>query len=451
MLPNGWAVETLGIACSLLTDGTHHSPSNSSSGDFPYITAKNIKWHGFELDDMTYVSKDEHEDIYRRCPVETGDVLLIKDGATTGVATINTLDEPFSMLSSVALLRPIADLLNNRFLWHWLRSGEAQGSLLGAMSGSAIRRLTLTTIGRTSLPIAPIVEQRRIVERLDALTVRVARARAELDRVPVLAEHLRRSSLNAAFRGDLSADHRQDELGQLRQTQPKLDDQERGIWLTKSVPASWRWVEIEDFFEDLTDSKRKLPEKEYDRSGPYPVIDQGKRQIGGYTHRQDLLHPATARVVVFGDHTRCVKLVEPPFVQGADGVKVLAAAEGVDVQYARFALLAVEIPAKGYSRHMKFVRKTVWPLPSLTEQAIIVERLDGAFARANRLEAEAARARTLLDRLEAAILAKAFRGELVPQDPSDEPASVLLDRIRARRAEAPKHKRGRRAAVGSAA
>ena len=68
-----------------------------------------------------------------------------------------------------------------------------------------------------------------------------------------------------------------------------------------------------------------------------------------------------------------------------------------------------------------------------------------ANARADRLDAEAARARALLDRLEAAILARAFRGELVPQDPDDEPASVLLERIRARRAAAPKAKPRRRA------
>ena len=66
------------------------------------------------------------------------------------------------------------------------------------------------------------------------------------------------------------------------------------------------------------------------------------------------------------------------------------------------------------------------------------------------LEAEAARARALIDRLEAAILAKAFRGELVPQDPNDEPASVLLERIHAQRAAAPKAKRGRRAAAQDA-
>jgi type I restriction enzyme, S subunit len=72
--------------------------------------------------------------------------------------------------------------------------------------------------------------------------------------------------------------------------------------------------------------------------------------------------------------------------------------------------------------------------------------LNSAFARVDRLEAETARARALLDRLESAILAKAFRGELVPQDPNDEPASVLLERIRAQRsAVAPTARPKRRA------
>ncbi len=87
-------------------------------------------------------------------------------------------------------------------------------------------------------------------------------------------------------------------------------------------------------------------------------------------------------------------------------------------------------------------------LPPVEEQREIVSRLKTALTRADRMEAEGARARALIDRLEAAILAKAFRGELVPQDPNDEPASVLLDRIRAERAAAPKAKRGRRPKAG---
>ena len=98
-------------------------------------------------------------------------------------------------------------------------------------------------------------------------------------------------------------------------------------------------------------------------------------------------------------------------------------------------------------RHLPQVNLMAMPFPkvSLNVQDAKLGRLLQVFARADRLEAEAARARALLDRLEASLLARAFRGELVPQDPNDEPASVLLDRIRAERAAAPKPKRGRRA------
>jgi type I restriction enzyme S subunit len=92
------------------------------------------------------------------------------------------------------------------------------------------------------------------------------------------------------------------------------------------------------------------------------------------------------------------------------------------------------------------LKKLMLPLPTLNDQSLAVSILDAAFARADRLEAEAARGRELLDRLETAIFAKAFRGELIPQDPNDEPASVLLDRIQAQRASAPelKPRSGRR-------
>jgi type I restriction enzyme S subunit len=87
-------------------------------------------------------------------------------------------------------------------------------------------------------------------------------------------------------------------------------------------------------------------------------------------------------------------------------------------------------------------------LPCLEEQTEIVRQVDAMTAEIDRLVAEAAAARRLLDRLDQAILAKAFRGELVQQDPADEPASVLLDRIRAERAASPaKARRGRRAAA----
>lgn len=77
------------------------------------------------------------------------------------------------------------------------------------------------------------------------------------------------------------------------------------------------------------------------------------------------------------------------------------------------------------------------PLCSLPEQQEINRRIDTAFAWIDRLASEATSARKLIDHLDQAVLAKAFRGELVPQDPSDEPASVLSERIRAEHAAEP--------------
>ena len=105
-LPEGWSWARLGTVCSKVTDGTHHSPNNYPIGEYKYVTAKNIKLNGIILEDITYVTAEVHKEIFSRCNPEFGDILYIKDGATSGIATINTLHEEFSMLSSVALLKP---------------------------------------------------------------------------------------------------------------------------------------------------------------------------------------------------------------------------------------------------------------------------------------------------------------------------------------------------------
>jgi type I restriction enzyme S subunit len=137
-----------------------------------------------ELHDVTFVTKEVHDEIYARCPVRYGDVLLVKDGVNTGTAAINTVCKPFSMLSSVALLRPKELRLDARFLMHWLNSPDGQDSIIHNMSGSAIRRLVLREIRMTKLPLPPLAEQRRIAAILDqaeALRAKCRHALAQLD------------------------------------------------------------------------------------------------------------------------------------------------------------------------------------------------------------------------------------------------------------------------------
>ncbi|MGR3972572.1 restriction endonuclease subunit S [Shewanella sp. 1180_01] len=113
--PKGWEVQSLSSLCKKITDGTHHSPPIIECG-VPYVTAKHLKKTGLEFHkNPWYISEESHQAIYSRCNPELNDVLYIKDGATTGLAAINDYDFEFSMLSSLALLKPDYDKITSEF------------------------------------------------------------------------------------------------------------------------------------------------------------------------------------------------------------------------------------------------------------------------------------------------------------------------------------------------
>jgi len=180
----------LGEACECIMDGTHFSPKNSAVGEFRYITAKNIKEMRLELQGVTYITKAAHDEIYRRCPVQKGDVLYIKDGATTGVAAVNPLDEPFSLLSSVAVLRGKSEMLNNRFLAYYLNSPQGRTYMLGMIAGVAITRLTLEKLNDAEIPLPSLEEQHRIVAELDAEAAQMEAVRALIPRFEAKIQHV---------------------------------------------------------------------------------------------------------------------------------------------------------------------------------------------------------------------------------------------------------------------
>lgn len=167
-LPAGWEWGRLGSLTTKITDGTHHSPTNTPNGEYHYISAKNIKPWGIDLSGMTYVTADVHREIYSRCDPAKGDVLYIKDGATTGVATINSLDEPFSMLSSVALLKPSVGL-SNEYLLKAMTAPFFYKEMRAGMAGVAITRVTLAKLNNAIIPLPPLAEQHRIVAKVDEL------------------------------------------------------------------------------------------------------------------------------------------------------------------------------------------------------------------------------------------------------------------------------------------
>ena len=164
----GWEVKKLGDVCEKITDGTHNSPVNTETGDYMYVTAKNIKKDGITLDNITYVSAKVHKTIYERCNPKFGDVLYIKDGITTGVATINTLKEEFSLLSSVALLKPQKCLINH-YLKAVLNMPSQYASIRENMGGAAITRLTIAKINQIIIPLPPLPLQQSFASKIEAI------------------------------------------------------------------------------------------------------------------------------------------------------------------------------------------------------------------------------------------------------------------------------------------
>lgn len=138
--------------------------------------------------------------------------------------------------------------------------------------------------------------------------------------------------------------------------------------------------DFKDVFIDVTSKGRKIKTNDYCKSGRYPIVDQSNDFIGGYIDDKDDLFEDFP-VIIFGDHTRCLKYVDFPFHLGADGVKVLKNRLGEEKASTRFLyyyLKNIDIPNTGYNRHFKYIKEILFVLPSLKTQKKIVEVLDKA-------------------------------------------------------------------------
>ncbi len=197
----GWSKKKLKDVCIKITDGTHFSPSIVEEG-VPYITAKHVRENKIDFwAKPWFISLENHKEIFKRCTPEKGDVLYIKDGATTGYAAINKYDFEFSMLSSLALLKVNSEIVNSEYLCSWLNNEIVKVRILEGMAGGAIKRLTLTKINALPINIPSIELQNKfatIVEKVEVLKKEYESSLKELENMyGVLSQR--------AFKGELKS------------------------------------------------------------------------------------------------------------------------------------------------------------------------------------------------------------------------------------------------------
>lgn len=386
--------------------------------------------------------------------VRIGDLLLTCAGPRVrcGVPCLVRSTRPRLMISGkMYRMRVRPSELNAVFVEAMLRAPETQKEIDAMKTGMSESGMNLTheRFSRLEIPLAPYPEQSRIADKLDTVLTRVDACRKRLERVPTILKRFRQSVLAFAASGNLTADWRIESgctthwrVGKLEEL---LEEKPRNGYSPKSVEFE---TKVKALTLTATTSGRFLPQH-------FKYINE---TIPADSHLwlqpNDILIQRANTIEYVGVS---VLYDGPPsgFIY-PDLMMKVRANKNVLPKFLNYLLLTDGVRshfrenATGTAGNMpKINQATVlsapvsWP--QIDEQLEIVRRVDSLFAFADNLEAQTMAACKNVGRLTPSILSKAFRGELIPQDPDDEPASDLIKRILSSSASQPnKPKRGRK-------
>ena len=399
-------------------------------------------------------------------------VLCIR--ATIGRTAI--ADREYCLGRGVAGLTPTA--VERDYLRYYL---NAQSELLDrAGTGTTFRQIDKDTLTSWPVPLAPLPEQRRIVAKLDSLCARSKAARDELARIPLLIEHYKQAILEKAFTGELTADWRAEPCGK-----PRKPSSEAPNFYGRRLPIlpdGWQYLRLSELVKPGRDAITTGPfgsllgKNDYTSRGVPIVGVENVKPSGFVPSFSKFISDAKARdlskYLAFGGDILITRSgtvgdvsIFPEECENAiistNLMRLRLNNEMIHsiifcymLRGSNVLLKQLEQLCSGSTRiflNQKILNSLFFPVPPLDEQQEVVCRIETAMEWLNVVAAERDKAAHLLDHLDQGLLAKACRGELITQEPDDEPAEMLLERIRAARAAQPQTRRGRRVRSGVAA
>jgi len=438
--PPGWVKATLADVTEYISRGK--SPKYTHHSSLPVVNQRAIRWFGIQQEHLKYVDPAQFDLWTPERFIRIWDVLWNSTGTgTIGRACLVTqrdVEPPKVVDSHVTIVRPNQAAIEPRFLFSWIQSPEIQENISSLATGTTNQiELSRLAIASIQIPIAPLNEQKRIADKLNALLARVDACRERLDRIPLILKRFRQVVLAVATSGQLTED-----------------------WRTSRESTQWQRMSLSEICLSITDGDHQAP-PQAKRGVPFitiAAINDGRLRIDKATRfvpsvyfeqmkasrkpeMGDILFSVTGSIAI----SALVDTREPFTFQRHIAI-LKPDLSRISSSFLRYALETEDIKRQALSVATGTAQLTVplsglrafmLDIPARDEQDEIVSRVEAIFAYADRLEARYQAARTQVDRLTPALLTKAFRGELVPQDPNDEPASVLLERIRAERAAQP--------------
>jgi type I restriction enzyme S subunit len=385
---------------------------------------KTLRW-----DDVYYVPREyvKREDQF----VQVGDILMSMANSyelVGKVALATVVPEATAFGAFVSAVRPTA-LTKSPYLFHLLRTQAVQLALReGSSQTTNIANISVSRLSEIEVPLAPLDEQQRISNKLDTVLARVDACRERLDRVAPLLKRFRQAVLTAATAGRLTKDLRGD--GNAGWAIMRADDvcakvqsggtPTSGFTETTGIP----FLKVYNIVDQRIDFECRP-------QFVHPEVHAGElgksRALPGDV-LMNIVGPPLGKVAVLTDAApewninQAITLFRPSD-RITSGWLYILLCEGAAV---RSVLDRTKGSVGQVNISLSQCRAFEFPVPTIEEQRQVVRRVEILFAFADRMEARLARAQTAVDRLTPSLLAKAFRGELVPQDPADEPAAALL-------------------------
>jgi len=454
-LPQGWTATTLRDLVGpkgMFTDGDWILSEHLKTGkDVRLIQLADVGIGRFLDKSQKFISADTAKSLHVTY-LQEGDVLISRMADPLARACLfPKIEKPAITAVDVAIARCDGSTSVPDYFMRVCNSHSVLVQAEEVAVGTTRKRISRKNLELIRVPLAPLNEQLRIAAKLEKLLGKVDACQQRLTKIPALLRRFRQSVLAAACSGRLTADWR--EKNPAAEAPTRVGDGEPPENI--ELPDSWNWLLSAHAFDFVTSGSRGWA-RYYADDGPiflrvgnldHDSIQLDLRSIqhvrppdnaeGKRTRIQqgDLLISVTAEVGM-------VALVEKDIGEAYINQHVALGRpnENVDRRY-----LAYFLSARNGGQHQFFnlqrgatkvglglddIKSIYIAHPPLAEQQEIVRRVEALFALADQIEARYAKAKAHLGKLTQSILAKAFRGELVPQDPNDEPASVLLERIK---------------------
>ncbi|MEP4380734.1 MAG: restriction endonuclease subunit S [Alphaproteobacteria bacterium] len=477
-IPSGWARVTLGDVAEYI-NGFAFKPSDWEESGLPIIRIQNLTDEDKEFNR----SKREVEERYR---ITNGD-LLVSWSATLD-AFVWTRGEAL-LNQHIFKVVPHTEL-DKRFVFYLLKKSIEELKKSEHMHGSTMRHINRGPFLAHPAYLPPVAEQSRFADRLDELFSQIEKGEENLKRVQTLVKRYRQSVLKAAVTGELTRDWREAngdegesgeellarilearraawEAAELEKMKAKGKEPKNDKWKEKykepvaadltlplMIPATWAVASTESVMRHITSGSRAW-KPYYDRGTGVFVMAQNVRP-GRFdmSFRQlvdpPLDDPERSRTEIkiddilvtivganTGDVCRVVDEVEEHYV--CQSVALLRPVEPALARFLETYFVASEGGQRQYARHiygagrphLSFdqLKQTPVPLPPMAEQQEIILRVDALLSELDVLEKQLVESSRYSDRLRQSVLQAAFSGNLVPQDPNDEPASALLKSI----------------------